>query len=69
MTNTAATIRYCADCGVSENEDMICLGGAQPGVAARLLCGECDGQAERDWVDEDPSNRRHSLDTFSPVEW
>lgn len=66
QTQAAETPRTCCDCGVSEHETMICLGGAHPGEPPRLLCSDCDAQAERDWVDAD-EDRRHSLDAFSPA--
>lgn len=54
------TDRRCNRCGVSEEQEMLCLSGMQ------LLCQGCESELEREWVDEDPDNRRHSLDMFSP---
>ena len=56
-----ATERKCECCGVSETIEMLAYRGA------KLVCQECDAQAERDWVAEAPNERRHYLDTFSPV--
>lgn len=52
--------RCCTRCGVSEAREMLALSGS------RLVCQDCDGAIEREWVADDPDNRRHYLDTFSP---
>lgn len=52
--------RRCYRCGVSEEQEMLCVSGLD------LVCQTCDSELEREWVDEDSENRRHSLDTFSP---
>lgn len=54
------TERKCERCGVSEEFEMLAYSGD------KLTCQECDCQIEREWVSEDPLNRKHSLDTFSP---
>lgn len=54
--------RCCMVCGVSEEHEML----ANRGDA--LVCQECDSVLESDWVAEDPDNRRHYLDTFSPTD-
>lgn len=56
-----ASMRVCFNCGVSEHDEMLALGGF-----GHLVCQDCDARDESDWVAEDPDNRRHSLDTFSP---
>jgi len=53
--------RTCECCGVSEEFEMLAYSGS------KLTCQECDSRLESDWVAEDPDNRRHSLDTFSPL--
>lgn len=54
------TYRVCEDCGVGEANEMLALSGTA------LVCQGCESQRENDWVAEDPDNRKHSLDTFSP---
>lgn len=58
-----AKYRLCERCGVSEEFEMLAHRDK------RLVCQECDSQIEREWVSEDPDNRRHYLDTFSPEGW
>lgn len=52
--------RTCQRCGVSDSFEMLALRGA------KLVCQDCDGDLETEWVAEDPGNNRHYLDTFSP---
>jgi transcription initiation factor TFIIIB Brf1 subunit/transcription initiation factor TFIIB len=63
MPATIKIPRLCECCGVSEEVEMLALSGAQ------LVCSACDAVLEREWVAEDPDNRRHYLDTFSPGDW
>ena len=53
--------RTCRRCGVSDEYEMLAF------RAGTLVCQECDGEMEREWVAEDPNNRRHYLDTFCPT--
>lgn len=52
--------RNCERCGASEEYEMLALSGS------RLVCQDCDSALGHGWVEEDPENRRHPLDTFSP---
>lgn len=60
MTAAEAKTRRCNRCGVSDEVEMLANRGLQ------LVCAECDGDLENEWVAEDPDNNRHYLDTFSP---
>jgi len=52
--------KTCERCGVSDEYEVLAYRGTE------LVCQECDCQMEREWVAEDPHERRHYLDTFSP---
>lgn len=56
-------VHRCDDCGISANDAVIA------GRDGRMICGDCDDEAERRWVAEDPENNSHYLDTFSPGGW
>lgn len=52
--------RLCTRCLASETHVMLAMS------FGRLVCSDCDGELESEWVAEDPDTRTHSLDTFSP---
>jgi hypothetical protein len=60
QSDSGAPLRKCERCGVSEEQEMLCNRGLQ------LVCQGCDSELEREWVAEDPDDRKHYLDTFSP---
>jgi transcription initiation factor TFIIIB Brf1 subunit/transcription initiation factor TFIIB len=55
--------RVCSRCGVSDEYETLafCDNGSK-----RLVCQECNSIIEREWVNADPKNRKHSLDMFKP---
>ncbi len=53
-------MRKCEECGVGEEVEMLAYRDGH------LICNDCNHVLERCWVNEDPDNNVHYLDTFSP---